>query len=125
MSDLPLPVEAVEADPSATSLPNDETLNKETGDSSAPTQGKDENIESKAEEASGEKTDAKTEEKKSNDRNGNGVLKNYAPPFEGRSKYNPSILPVTDDAQLIRNQVLESTIWLQSYTDSLQGRVLL
>ena len=35
MSDLK--VEATEPDPSATSLPNDETVNKEGGDSSAPT----------------------------------------------------------------------------------------
>lgn len=91
MSDLPLPVEAVEPDPSATSLPNDETVNKENGDSSSPTEAKD-------------ATEQAVGAVKTDDAEGKKPLKTSSKGFEG-SKYDPTVLPVTDDAQLIRNQV--------------------
>jgi lupus La protein len=136
-------VETTEPDPAATSFPNDEMINKEGGDPSAPTdketivadaksketngkveaeekQMKEENryLKEVKDEKNEEKTDEKTEEKteengttqKKNPRTyENGVLKTSGQVQEGRgvknSKYDPSILPTTDDPSKIRAQV--------------------
>ena len=120
MSDLK--VEATEPDPSATSLPNDETVNKEGGDSSAPTdptaeteskpangEVKEEAVEKKAENGSDHKDEnaGKKQDRKRYDEN--GVLKTTAKQdwddHKNNSKYDPSILPTTDDPVKIRAQV--------------------
>ncbi|PVH82600.1 hypothetical protein DL98DRAFT_513708 [Cadophora sp. DSE1049] len=120
MSDLK--VEATEPDPSATSLPNDETVDKEGGDSSAPTETavapgtKPANGEVKAEAADtkvengSESKDEKAGKKQDRKRyDENGVLKTNArqdwDDHKNNSKYDPSILPTTDDPAKIRAQV--------------------
>ncbi|KAH7384784.1 hypothetical protein BKA64DRAFT_711905 [Cadophora sp. MPI-SDFR-AT-0126] len=120
MSDLK--VEATEPDPSATSLPNDETIKKEGGDSSAPIETaaetetkpvngevKEEAVEGKVEndsEAKDEKAGKKQDRKRYDE---NGVLKTSArqdwDDYKNNSKYDPSILPTTDDPAKIRAQV--------------------
>lgn len=107
-----LPVEATEPDPAATSIPNDEAVNKEQGDSSAPTatevvaEDKQENGEAEKKEENGA-----AEEKKSDKpierKDENGVLKTSGTILEGRnnSKYDASALPESDDPVKIRAQV--------------------
>jgi lupus La protein len=151
-----LKAEATEPDPAATSLPNDEVVNKESGDQSAPTDKEavmanieSENIkggsEAKEEQAIGnseaaedvkeEKVDVKTEgsgatdEKK--ERIGeDGVLKTSAQIDYNRknhSKYDPSVLPTTDDPSKIRAQVCSSSALLlhPATNDICKGRILL
>lgn len=109
-----LPVEATEPDPAATSIPNDETVNKEQADPSAPTatdivaEDKQENGETKAEK---KEENGTVEEKKSDKpverKDENGVLKTSGRILEGRnnSKYDASKLPESDDPTKIRAQV--------------------
>jgi lupus La protein len=126
-----LKVETTEPDQAATSLPNDKTANKEGGDPSAPTdkeaimadsESKDTNgkaeVEEKTEVKNKDATDVR-EEKNDEKANGNGtpqskkqrtydngVLKTSGQEGRGRnSKYDPSILPTTDDPSKIRAQV--------------------
>jgi lupus La protein len=93
-----LPVETMEPNPASTSLPNDATTETKvetkevTEDNANPiTSGNDD---------SPKKSSAlRTYE--------NGVLKTSAHQHEGKnnSKYDPSVLPVTDDPKQIRSQV--------------------
>jgi lupus La protein len=127
-----LKVETTEPDPAATSLHNNETANKEGGDPSVPTDkeaiiadveskdtnGKAEVKEEKTEVKNKDATDVR-EEKNDEKTNGkgtpqskkqrtydNGVLKTSGQEGRGRnSKYDPSILPTTDDPSKIRAQV--------------------
>jgi lupus La protein len=148
--------ETTEPDPAATSLPNDETVNKEGGDASAPTgkegimaaaESKDANGASKIkEEQTTEKSEAATDVKEGNSDkkaeeigaslkkeekiDDKGILKTAAPVEEGRknhSKYDPSILPTTDDPSKIRAQVCNNiNMLLPSTTDNVcKGRILL
>jgi lupus La protein len=128
-----LKVETSEPDPAATSLPNDETVNKDGGDPSVPTdkeavmaavESKDTNGTTEVEEASTiekneatadveeEKSDDKTEDngapqKKKQRTYDDGVLKTSGKVKENarNSKYDPSVLPTTDDPGKIRAQV--------------------
>lgn len=124
-----LPVEAVEPDPAATSLPNDTTM-AENGDASAPTTeepaateveaGKEnDGAASNMDVVKGEKdvtdekdtdmADAKSETTPKKLRTyDNGVLKTSVEQIEGKnnSRYDPSILPKSTDATKIRNQVI-------------------
>lgn len=120
-----IPIEATEPDPASTSLPNEETVNKPTGDPSAPTDTvlEDAKVEATAangsaiEEESGKTgengavTEGKDGEKKERVPRqrtySNGMLKTSAHEREGKnnSKYDPSVLPETDDHKKIRAQV--------------------
>lgn len=130
MSDIK--VQAVEPDPAATSIPNDETINKPSGDTSAPsledsaTKLKTEDtaatktegaVESKTEttEASSENKDERRNDNSGrynnsgrNDRGGRGGYVDYGARKAARQKnnrFNPQALPETDDAGQIRAQV--------------------
>jgi lupus La protein len=151
-----LKAETTEPDPAAISLPNDTRVNKDGGDPSAPTdkevimaaaKSEDTNGASKIkEEQTAEKRDAATDVKQENsdkkvEENGaslkkveviddKGILKTAAPVEEGRknhSKYDPSILPTTDDPSKIRAQVCRNIIvLLPSAADYVcKGRILL
>ncbi|KAH7313148.1 hypothetical protein BKA65DRAFT_154036 [Rhexocercosporidium sp. MPI-PUGE-AT-0058] len=116
MSDLK--VEATEPDPSATSLPNDQTVKTEAVEASEPvvkdtavedtkpSNGeavvKEEATEKKGENGADSKKDARRYDE-------NGVLKTSAKQdwdnHRNNSKYDPSILPQTDDPSKIRAQV--------------------
>lgn len=127
-----LPVEATEPDPAATSLPNDQAINKDVGDSSAPsvketvmadTEDKAANGTAEVKEEIADKTgengatsevkEEQTDKKDENNRkrkvrtDENGVLKTSKWEYDGKSgsRYNPEVLPVTDDPKLIRAQV--------------------
>jgi lupus La protein len=149
-----LNVETTEPDPAVTSLPIDETVNKEGGDLSAPTdkgvvvvEAKDTNgITEVEEKETAEKNEAVTNIKAENgdektEENGtprykkqrtydNGVLKTSGQVQEGEgarnSKYDPSILPTTDDPSKIRAQVCSSMTLLPTpVTDvACKGRIL-
>jgi len=129
-----LPVETTEPDPAATSISNDQTVNKEAGDASAPTST--ETTMTDAEPAksngaaevktekedvdmqkNGEETAAKKEKngdspkvkkeyhnKKDYGQRDNKYGKSY-PKHENYSKYDPSVLPQSSDAGKIRGQV--------------------
>jgi len=120
-----LPIETAEPDPTAISLPSDDTVKKGGGDSSTSTVTdavmvvSNESAELKPEE-NGTSADLKEEKpehngasvdtKKSAPRERtyeDGVLKTSAQEIEGvnNSRYDPSILSVTDDPKLIRAQV--------------------
>ena len=148
-----LKAEITEPDPAVTSLPNDETVNEEGGDESAPTdkgvalaavESEDANgaAEIKGEQAA-EKSEATTDIKEENsdkkaDKNGssgekkkerfddNGVLKTSAQIDETRknySKYDPAVLPNTDDPSKIRAQVCSNVaLLLPPATDSILQR---
>lgn len=116
MSDLK--VEATEPDPSATSLPNDQTVKTEVADSSEPTvkdtdmaDSKPANGEAAVKEESADKNGENGAESKKDTRryDENGVLKTNAKQDwkdpKKNSKYDPSILPNTDDPAKIRAQV--------------------
>ncbi|CZT00531.1 related to RNA-binding protein La1 [Rhynchosporium graminicola] len=127
MSDIK--VATTEPDPSATSIPNDQTVMKEAGDSSEPTvkdidmaESKPANGEAEVKEEASvkEDTDAKKDVKEEADEkkdvkqdkrryDENGVLKTSAQvdwkDHRKNSKYDPSILPTTDDPAKIRAQV--------------------
>jgi lupus La protein len=130
-----LKTETTEPDPAATSLPNDETVNKEGGDPSAPTgkevvmagaesevangaaEVKEEQTAEKSEAVTDikeEKSDVKAEEKKERF-DENGVLKTSVQ-IDGErrnySKYDPAVLPTTDDPSKIRAQVCSNAILL-------------
>ena len=138
-----LKAETTEPDPAATSLSNDDTVNKEGGDPSAPTdkevvmaaaESEDVNGASDVkEEKTAEKSEAATDvneeisdtkaedsgvSSKKEDKIGNsGVLKTKAQIDETRknhSKYDPSILPNTDDPKKIRAQVCSNVVLLLS-----------
>ncbi|PBP17170.1 La domain-containing protein [Diplocarpon rosae] len=130
-----LPLDATEPDPSATSLPNEQIVKQEGGDRSAPpskdnpvaetvtetvTEGKSANgsaevkeevIEEKKEIGSAAEVKSEYSEKKDLKRKQrtyeDGVLKTSATQVEGsnNSKYNPKVLPRSDDPKLIRAQV--------------------
>ncbi|KAE9363639.1 hypothetical protein N431DRAFT_389686 [Stipitochalara longipes BDJ] len=131
-----LKAEITEPDPAATSLPNDETINKEAANPSAPTDkevvmtgagsedsnGAAELKEEQKVEKSEATTDVKEEKSdKKTEGNGaskgkkerfddNGVLKTSAKIYEtdarkNYSKYDPAVLPTTDDPSKIRAQV--------------------
>jgi lupus La protein len=135
-----LKAETTEPDPAAISLPNDDTVNKGDGDPSAPTdkeavmaaaESEDVNGASEAKEKTAEKSEAATDvneeirdtkaedsgvsSKKEDKIDNSGVLKTKAPIDETRknhSKYDPSILPATDDPKKIRAQVCSSVVLL-------------
>lgn len=138
-----LKAETTEPDPAATSLPNDNTVNKGDVDPSVPTdkeavmaaaESEDVNGASEAkEEKTAEKSEAATDvneeisdtkaedsgvSSKKEDKIGNsGVLKTKAQIDETRknhSKYDPSILPNTDDPKKIRAQVCSNVVLLLS-----------
>ncbi|KUJ17083.1 uncharacterized protein LY89DRAFT_585366 [Mollisia scopiformis] len=113
-------IEATEPDPAAASIPNDETVNKENGDASAPTDVDVVAEETKAEvkEENGdaaEKKDVKSEDTEEANEEGkpklrfneNGILKTSAKPIEGvnNSKYDASVLSESEDPVKIRAQV--------------------
>lgn len=129
-----LTAETKEPDPAATSLPNDGTVIKEGGDPPAPTdkevvmaaiesedangaaETKEEQNTEKSEAATDikeEKSDKKAEENGASGENkerfyDNGILKTSAQIDETRknySKYDPAVLPTTDDPSKIRAQV--------------------
>ncbi|TVY37269.1 La protein-like protein [Lachnellula occidentalis] len=131
MSDLK--VEATAPDPAATSISNDETLNKTGGDPSAPTdtdsvmaeaapEKPDGTAEVKKEETAdvkmeknGEATPAKENgdskresSEKHNSKKAGGYGDREQKPWvkhENRSKYDPSVLPDSDDPKEMRAQV--------------------
>ena len=138
-----LKAETTEPDPAATSLSNDDTVNKEGGDPSAPTdkevvmaaaESEDVNGASDVkEEKTAEKSEAATDVneeirdtkeedsgvslKKEDKIDDNGVLKTKAQVDETRrnhSKYDPSVLPTTDDPKKIRAQVCSNVVLLLS-----------
>jgi lupus La protein len=132
-----LPIEAVEPDPAATSLPNDATMNKENGDASAPTVTKaaadETEVENKEEngavantaDANDEK-DTEVAEKESQSKSNkrlrtyeNGVLKTSAQVIEGEnnSRYDASILPESEDASKARAQVIFLGFLIATMTD--------
>ena len=116
-----LPIETSEPDPVATSISNDQTVNKEDGDPSAPTnteviqaaaEGKETNGKSEVEENSKDGENSATKGPDSDLKKPrtyeDGVLKTSAredPYAKSNSKYDPSILPQTDDPKKIRAQV--------------------
>lgn len=128
-----LPVETAEPDPAATSIGNDQVVNKEGGDASAPTDVAAEKLETEVEKSNGaqeaekgEKTEEpeKADETKANEPpkddsspKGKADESNGRPnkkhedndrPFQKRenhSKYDPSVLPADSDPKLIRAQV--------------------
>ena len=153
-----LSVETTEPDPTATSVPNDQTANKESGDPSAPTDKDTVMAEAKSKEASGatevkeekpaetnggeakvkeEESGVKPEEKDTPEKklrfDEKGVLKTSVKIHENShrytkwSKYDPSVLPATDDPTKIRAQVYSHLVLLpNSITDiTCKGRVLL
>lgn len=116
--------EAVDVDPAATSIPNDETANKNGGDTSAPTDVADLKAESNAATAIGAengdavKTDdvveskpsngEKHERKYNNDRGDHrgGKGRDYErKPYKNNNKFDPATMPVSSDASKIRAQV--------------------
>jgi lupus La protein len=122
-----LPVETTEPDPAATSISNDETVNKSGGDPSAPTNTDSVMTDAEAEaeksngaeeikkdeknvdtEKNGEATkigDTKKESsEKHNSRQHGGDRRPWVK-HENRSKYDPSVLPSSDDPKEIRAQV--------------------
>ncbi len=119
-----LKVEATEPDPATTSLPNDQTVNKEGGDSAAPTEKKDAEItdaeskktngqaEAVEKETEKEEKSAATTESKETKENGKprtstreqSNRKGYSS-YSNNSKYDPGVLPNTDDPKKIRAQV--------------------
>ncbi|KAL2061918.1 hypothetical protein VTL71DRAFT_7296 [Oculimacula yallundae] len=120
MSDIK--VETTEPDPSATSIPNDQTVMKEAGDSSEPTVKDADVADSKPVNGEAEVKDEAPVKGEADEKNGakkskqdvrrydeNGVLKTNAQVdwknHRNNSKYDPSILPTTDDASKIRAQV--------------------
>jgi lupus La protein len=136
-----LKAETMEPDPAATSLPDDDTVNKGDGDPSAPTdkeavmaaaESEDVNGASEAkEEKTAEKSEAATDvseeisdtkaedsgvsSKKEDKIDNTGVLKTKAQIDETRknhSKYDPSILPTTNDPKKIRAQVCSNVVLL-------------
>jgi len=149
-----LKAEITEPAPAATSLPKDETAKEEAGEPSA-TNEKDitmEGTELKDVKAAPEvKEEQKAEENETatdikqekSDKNGspevkkerfddNGVLKTSARIYESDvrknySKYDPAVLPPTDDPSKIRAQVCSNAVSLQtSATDNVcKGRILL
>ena len=131
MSDIK--VETTESDPAATSISNDETVNKTGGDPSAPTDTDSVMAEVKSEKPNGAE-EVKEEEKKEDvdmEKNGeatpakekNGDTKQESSEkynsrkyggdrdrkpwvkHENRSKYDPSVLPSSDNPKEIRAQV--------------------
>lgn len=127
-----IPVETTEPDPAATSISNDQTVNKEAGDASAPTNtdavmadteqsksnGPNEAKTEKADvdmEKNGEEPPVKKEEngdspkskREYHDKKGyNNRRDNYRKPyFKNQSKFDPSVLPESNDAREIRGQV--------------------
>jgi lupus La protein len=113
-----LPVETVEPDAAATSIPIEKSVQTEGGDASAPTDtaaevvanGANGSTEAKVELMDDNKEKAPKENGKKEPRKRtyeDGVLKTSAQETEGEnnSKYDPSVLPVTDDAKQIRSQV--------------------
>ncbi|TVY25363.1 La-like protein [Lachnellula hyalina] len=126
--------EATEPDPASTSISNDETLNKTEGDPSAPTdtdsvmaeassekqdgvaEAKKEETEDVNMEKNGEAITAKekngdskqeSSEKDNSKINGDYGNREHKPwvKHENRSKYDPSVLPDSDDPKEIRAQV--------------------
>jgi hypothetical protein len=124
-----LPIEVAEPDPAAISLPNDDTVKEEGGDSSTlivkdiVIDGSNGSAETKEEvkpEENGTSADLKEEKPEQNGVSADskksaprertyedGVLKTSAQVIEGvnNSRYDPSVLSVTDDPKLIRAQV--------------------
>ncbi|TVY64364.1 La protein-like protein, partial [Lachnellula suecica] len=116
-----LPVETTEPDPAATSISNDETVNTNGGDASAPTIA-----ETVMTEAAPEAKKAETEDADM-DNSGEAKIKKESPDgkdwkknggdrnrerngdsgrkFKNNSKYDPSVLPESDNPKLIRGQV--------------------
>jgi lupus La protein len=147
-----LTAETKEPDPAATSLPNDGTVIKEGGDPSASTDKevvmaavesedangaaeiKEEQTTEKSEAATDikeDKSDKKAEENGASGENkerfdDNGVLKTSAQIDETRknySKYDPAVLPTTDDPSKIRAQVCNNVaLLLPLATDSILQR---
>jgi len=147
-----LTAETTEPDPAATSLPNDGTVIKEGGDPPAPTdkevvkaavesedtngaaETKEEQSTVKSEAATDikeEKSDKKAEENGVSGKNkerfdDNGILKTSAQIDETRknySKYDPAVLPATDDPSKIRAQVCNNVaLLLPLATDSILQR---
>jgi len=118
-----LPVETTEPDPAATSISNDETVNQNGGDPSAPTNSDTgmaeaekpngaEEVKKDDEKADTEKngeatqnSDTKKESsEKHNSRQYGGDRKPWVK-HENRSKYDPSVLPSSDNPKEIRAQV--------------------
>ena len=119
-----LKVEATEPDPAATSLPNDQTVNREGGDSAAPTEKKEAEMtdaeskntngqaEAKEEKTEKEEKSAATTESNATKEIGNSRTHNRDQSnrksynsYSNNSKYDPSVLPNTDDPKKIRAQV--------------------
>jgi lupus La protein len=147
-----LKAEITEPEPAATSLPNDDTVSKKGGDTSSPigkevimpavetkdvngaTEIVEEQITEKSEVAADikeEKSDKKAEDdgdsgEKKERFDDNGVLKTSARIDETRknySKYDPAVLPTTDDPSKIRAQVCRNrALLLPSVTDSILQR---
>lgn len=125
-----LPVEAVEPDPAATSISNEETVNKNGGDASAPTstdsvmadaefeKPKDEEVKKQEEDTTAQKNgeaakngDSKNGSSENHDhKNHEGERKPWFKP-ENRSKYDPSVLPSSEDPKEIRAQVGSTMIF--------------
>jgi lupus La protein len=120
-----LPVEATEPDPATTSLPNDETVNKEGGNTSAPTEKDAEMPDAESKEANGA---AGLKEENGDDKSekSGAIKKEQLSPKSSRrqydnknrrennSKYDPSVLPTTDDHKKIRAQVSNKTFKLHA-----------
>jgi lupus La protein len=145
MSNLEAEITEPEPGPAATSLSNDETAKKEAPEPTAPTdkgvvptKAESEDVKSAAEVTDEQKTvksEATTgiEEEKSNkkiERNGssekkerfddNGVLKTSAKIYESDvrrnySKYDPAVLPTTDDPSKIRAQVCSNAVFITAF----------
>lgn len=145
-----LPAETAEPDPATTSPDNEQTVNKTTGETDdipapveadgqetnrAATEGTNgESSEGKNEERSEERSEEKiatpdkTPEKKPRTYE-NGVLKTSAqesPERKRNSKYDPSVLPTTNDPKEIRAQVYthKSHPRFEILITSTKGRVL-
>jgi lupus La protein len=102
------PVESIEPDPAATSLPNDDTVIKPAENGSAPTDKDAEIAEAKAEQGKTSNGAAKAEEKESAEEQKKDTSRpprrQYAK-SANHSKYDPAVLEASDDAKAIRAQV--------------------
>jgi len=105
------PVEAVETDPAATSLHNDEAVNKqqevkpENGtEAKTEANGSEQVAEEKA-NGEQEKADTTTKEDEAKQNSRKPFQKRTYEKRENNSKYDPSVLEKTDDHKQIRAQV--------------------
>lgn len=132
-----IPVETIEPDPAATSISNDETVNKPVEE--APTTAAAQTEEVTATNGSGETKESESNAEVAKNGEAKAEVKddtNKAParkPYNNKhvkqannSKYDPSVLETSDDPKQIRAQVRRSSHNYLYYTNiTSQGRILL